>query len=296
MSIRACASAVVAAAAVLALSALVVLAPAPAASKSSGAIAGFAGDPGSNGGDRACALCHSSHELNAGDGGVTVEVAAMVEPGATVPITVRVDNQTVPASEGSRRQGFEAAVRDAETGELWGTLILTDATATRYAEGDTDSTYVTHTLAGTASTEWTFVWEPGLERSGTARVYVAGNAADGNGSSSGDYVYTTTADVVVAPVAAEGAPEAAFTVGAARPNPVRAGGTARLALSLDRPGAVAVTLVDGVGRSVRRLAEVDRAAGGASLDVSTEGLASGIYFVVVDGPGGRQAQPVTVAR
>ena len=100
----------------------------------------------------------------------------------------------------------------------------------------------------------------------------------------------------MAPVAAEGAPEAAFTVSAARPNPVRTGGIARLALSLDRPGAVAATLVDGVGRTVRRLAEADRAAGDSPLDVSTEGLAPGIYLVVVDGPGGRRTQPVIVAR
>ncbi|PAP76667.1 choice-of-anchor V domain-containing protein [Rubrivirga marina] len=296
MSIRTLASSVVAAGAALALSAVVVLAPTPAASKASGAVAGFAGDPGSNGGDRACTLCHGTNALNSGEGGVTVEVDPMVEPGATVPITVTVDNQTEPASEGSRRQGFEAVVRDAETGELWGRAVLTDATVTRYAEGDTDEAYVTHTLEGTSKSSWTFAWEPGMERSGTARVYVAGNAADGNGTSSGDHIYTTTSDVVVGPVAAEGGPEAAFAVGAARPNPVRRGAAARLALSLDRPGPVAATLVDGLGRTVRQVAEAERAAGASVLAVSAAGLAPGTYFVVVDGPGGRRTQPLVVIR
>ncbi len=296
MSLRPLASAVVAAVAALSLSAVVVLAPTPAASKSSGAIAGFSGDPGSNGGGAACTLCHGTYAMNSGEGGVAVDVEPMVAPGATVPITITVDNQTAPASEGSRRQGFEAVVRDAATGELWGRAVLTDATVTRYAEGDTEDAYVTHTAAGTAATTWTVAWEPGPERTGTARVYVAGNAADGNGTSSGDHIYTTTADVVVEPVAAEGGPAAAFAVGPPRPSPVRGGGAARPTLSLDRPGPVAATLVDGLGRTVRRVAEADRAAGASALTVSTRGLAPGTYFVVVDGPGGRRTQPLVVAR
>ena len=296
MSFRPLASAVVAAVAALSLSAVVVLAPTPAASKSSGAIAGFAGDPGSGGGDQACARCHNDSALNSGDGGVSVEVAPMAEPGTTVPITVTVDNQTAPATEGSRRQGFEAVVRDAETGELWGRAVLTDATATRYAEGDTEDAYVTHTTEGAAATTWTFAWEPGPERTGTARVYVAGNAANGNGTSSGDHIYTTTADVVVEPVASEAVPEAAFAVAPPRPNPVRGGGSARLALSLDRPGLVSAVLVNGLGRTIRSLTEADRAAGASGLTVPTRGLAPGTYFVVVDGPGGRRTQPLVVSR
>ena len=276
------------------LPAAVVFHPSPAAGKSSGANPGFAGDKMGPTGPQTCTLCHSTYELNQGTGSLTVDVAGTVGPGARVPITVTLDNQTPPAAEGSARQGFEATVRDPETGELWGRLLLADGTNTKYA-GDgafADTSYVTHTLAGTAQSTWTFEWEPGADRSGAARVYVAANAADGNGTSSGDYIYATTVDVVVGEVASAPAPEAAFRVGAPRPNPVPRGRVARLELSLDRPGAVSAVLVDGLGRTVRPLRAAR--AGVSALDVPTAGLATGTYFVVVDGPGGRRTQPVVV--
>ena len=286
----------VAVAALSCLTAVVVLAPSPAAGKSSGANPGFAGNMMDPSGPRTCTVCHSTYALNQGTGSLAVDVAGTVAPGETVPITVTLDNQTPPAAEGSARQGFEATVRDPETGELWGRLLLADGTNTKYA-GDgafADTSYVTHTLAGTAQSAWTFEWEPGPDRAGAARVYVAANAANGNGTSSGDYIYATTVDVVVGGVASAPAPEAAFSVGAPRPHPVPRGRAARLELSLERPGAVSAVLVDGLGRALRTLLSADRAAGTSSLDVPTAGLAPGTYFVVVDGPGGRRTRPVVV--
>ena len=293
MSVSVLRTSLLAGAAAVALAAVVVLTPSSAIGKSSGANPGFAGDVAQfNGGAQTCVLCHGSFELNSGSGSLTVDVAATVAPGETVPITVTLDNQTTPATEGSGRQGFEATVRDPETGELWGRLVLTDAVHTKFA-GDAvpDTSYVTHTLSGTAQSTWSFDWEPG-GRTGTARVYVASNAANGNGTSSGDYIYATTVDVVVGEVASAPTPEAAFRVGAPRPNPVPRGRVARLELSLDRPGAVSAVLVDGLGRTVRPLRAAR--AGVSALDVPTAGLATGTYFVVVDGPGGRRTQPVVV--
>lgn len=295
MPIRPYHSALLAVAALIVLGSALLAAPPPAHSYSSGAIAGVAGDQfRSDGTAITCAVCHGSFELNAGDGSIEVEAAATAAPGDAVPITITLDNQTPPATEGSGRQGFEATVRDPETGDLWGRLLLTDAVDTKYASAD--SSYVTHTLSGTARTTWTFDWEPGTERSGTARVYVAGNAANGDGSPSGDYIYAATADVVVGEVAAEASPEAAFEVSAPRPNPVRRGGVARLTLTQARAGVVTATLVDGLGRTVRRLATGERVTGRSVLSVPTAGLAAGTYFVAVDGPGGRRMQPVVVAR
>ncbi len=279
--------------------AVVATAPPPAASKSGGANPGFAGNITlSDGTPQACTVCHFGADLNGGDSGLLVDVAGTAAPGETVPITITLDNQTPEATPGSRRQGFQATVRDPASGALWGRLVLSDAANTAFA-GDgafRDTSYVTHTLAGTGQTTWTFDWEPGAERSGTARVYVAANAANGNGTSSGDYVYVATADVVVGATDAAPAPTAAFDLAAPRPNPVRAGARARLGLRLDRAGTVTVSVVDGVGREVRRAERRDRAAGASHVAVATAGLAAGTYFVVVEGPGGRRVQPLAIVR
>ena len=276
----------------------ILLAPALALSKSGGANPGFAGDiTRVDGSPQTCAVggCHSSFDLNAGPGGVQVDVATPAEGSATRRITVTVDNQTPLAAGATERiQGFEATVRDPETGDLWGTLVLTDAVNTRFASSG--GAYVTHTFDGNRQTSWTFDWEPGTARTGTARIYVAGNAANHDGGTTGDYIYATTADVVIAPVTEELRPELAYTVSAPRPNPVRAGGVAVLDLSLGQPGAVAVRVVDGLGRTVREVAQAERGAGSTPVTVPTAGLAPGTYFVVVEGPGGRRTQPLAVAR
>ena len=281
----------------LVVAAGIVLAPAVAIGLPQGANPGFAGDKAqADGTPQTCAVsgCHASFALDSGSGGVAVEAPSGVSGGETVTIRVTLDNQTpIAAGAARRRQGFEATVRDPATGDLWGTLALADPANTRFAAGNPG--YVTHTEAGNAQTTWTFDWTPGTARQGTARVYVAGLAGNGVGAS-GDYVYATTADVLIAPTPREERPDLAFSVGAPRPNPVRAGGVAVVDLSLRRPGAVAVRVVDGLGRTVRTVAQAARAAGDTPVTVPTAGLAAGTYFVVVEGPGGRRAVPLAVAR
>ena len=275
----------------------IVLAPGLAIGLPTGAAPGFAGHTTlADGTPRTCAVggCHASSELNAGTGSLRVDAPADLGGGTRATITVTLDNQT-PQAPGTdrRRQGFEATVRDPDTGDLWGTLVVSDPAHTRYTQGS--QAYVTHTEAGNAQTSWTFGWDPGTARTGRARVYVASVAGNGAGSD-GDYVYAVTADVLVAPVAGEPRPEAAFSVSAPRPNPVPAGAVAVLDLSLRQPGAVAVRLVDGLGRTVREVAQGARGPGATPVAVPTGGLAPGVYFVVVEGPGGRRTVPLAVAR
>ena len=122
-------------------------------------------------------------------------------------------------------------------------------------------------------------------------MYAAGNAADGDGGTSGDHVYTATADLARAAVGTAPPPaEPAFELGRPRPNPVRVGVVARLDVSA--AAGVTVRVVDGRGRLVRRVA----ASGAGAVGVPTAGLAPGTYFVVADGPAGRRVQPLAVAR
>ena len=279
-------SALAVAALVAVCAAAFVLAPTPAHGSSSGASPGFAGNITlSDGEPQTCNVCHNRpFDLNSGSGGVTISAPGSAVVGETVTVTVTVDNQT----EGGKRQGFQATVRDAD-GDLQGALVVTDAAETKLVGSDD---YVTHT--NTASSSWSFDWTVG-EESGVARIYAAGNAANGNNSTSGDHIYTTVAEVAIVATSAEPRPQPAFTVSAPRPHPVRAGASASVAVSLDRPGRLAARLVDGLGRTVRTLTEAGEVAG-QEVRVETAGLAPGTYFVVVDGPGGRRTRPLAVVR
>lgn len=288
------------------LSALTVLACAyafaveSAESSSGGAPAGFAGDFENNGVPQTCANsgCHATFGLNSGSGSVSVDAPASVAPGQTVRISVSVDNQTDPATAGSRRQGFQATIKDPASGEAVGSVTLVDVANTRFAGfRAADTVYVTHTSSGTGQASWVFDWTaPAADVPAGYRVYVAGNAANGNSASSGDHIYTTTADIASGGVAAEGGPEAArFDLSAPRPHPV-AGGTAHVEMHLEVGGDLGLAVVDGLGRRVRRVAAGARSAGTHRIEVDVAGLAPGLYFLVADGPGGRRTQPLAVAR
>ena len=296
---------VLAAVAVAGLAFAAVLAtPHVAATYPSGAPAGFAGDLSDPGfGVRTCAVsgCHSSFELNSGTGGVAVTVPTGVQPGQTVAVTVTVNNTTTPAAGSVTRQGFQAVVKDAN-GEYAGTTTLTDATATRLA-GDGATPYVTHRAAGLSRTSWTFNWTA-PSTAGPVTIYAAGNAANGGdlpdepgNNAAGDHIYTTAQVVQVGTTAADGGPGAAEALGlsAPHPNPVRAGATV-LRLTLAAAADVRVRIVDGRGRTVRRVADERRGAGESAVTVRTAGLAPGLYFVVVETPAGRAVQPVSVVR
>ena len=286
------------AAAFLVAAAAVVLAPTDAVTLSSGASPGFAGDIPRGGDPQTCAVsgCHASFDLNAGTGSVSVDAPATVAPGETVRFTVSVDNQTSPAS-GGRVQGFEITVRDPDSGDYVGQFTAPGSVdaGTRFAgAGASDTLYVTHTSGGTAQTSWTVEWTAPDDGPAAVRVYVAGNAANGNGSPSGDYIYATTADVALPSVAVAPSPSLGFDLGAPSPNPTR--GTGRLALVLDAPAHVAVRLVDGRGREVRPFADRSWAPGTHTLTVPVDGLAPGLYFVVARSAAGTRTQPLVVAR
>src|SRR5690606_6773814 len=152
-----------------------------------------------------------------------------------------------------------------------GTLVLVDDVNTRFAS---DDRFVTHTSAGNQLDTWTVDWTAPEDAPETVTIYAAGNAADGNFSPTGDYIYTASFTMQREGVANE--PEAtplAARLDAVFPNPFVE--TATVAYALDRPMAVTLTLYDGVGRVVRVLEEGARGAGTHTVPVEAAGLAAG---------------------
>ncbi len=83
----------------------------------------------------------------------------------------------------------------------------------------------------------------------------------------------------------------------AYPNPVLRGGeggATQILFALDRPAPVRLTLVDPLGRFVRRLADDAFLPGSHAVTLHVSNLAQGMYFVLLESPGARQMKKLIV--
>ena len=178
---------------------------------------GHAGVPGENG---TCAAsgCHVGTGVNAGGGSVSVAFpnGSTYTPGVAQQLTVTI------ADSKQRAWGFQLTARNASnTSTQAGTFASVDANTlvmcgTTTADINTEVilnsggpqtcpaakplSYIEHSIAGYNSTigkvpgqgTYQLTWTPPATNVGNVVVYVAGNAANGDGTSSGDHIYTTS--------------------------------------------------------------------------------------------------------
>lgn len=169
------------------------LAPSTAAAYSSGPPDGYAGSPPFY---ENCTTCHFSYDPNSGDG--SLEIVGLPDayvPGQTYPLEIRL------ADPGQQRWGFEVTVLDdADFLRQGGQLVVTDTENTLISE-DVEGTedYLKQSLQGTywgvadGPVNWSFDWiAPGAEVS-SVTFYFTGNAANGDESFIGDYIYVVSA-------------------------------------------------------------------------------------------------------
>jgi len=155
---------------------------------SSGPPNGVTGAPG----EGSCIDCHSGFPLNSGPGWLVIAGPPAFEPGLTYPVTITL------LQDGPLRWGFEFSPL------VVGSCTITDPTTTQL-EMENGKTYVKHTSAGTyegspGPTTWSFDWTAPVDAPETITFYAAGNAADNDGSTGGDYIYTTTYTMGLVPV------------------------------------------------------------------------------------------------
>jgi hypothetical protein len=146
---------------------------------------GLTGAPG----EGLCTNCHSGNPVN---GSVEITGAPVAyKLGETYTITVTVQDP------GQTRWGFELTAKDTANDGA-GTFTITDATNTQLSDQPApNADYVKHTslgtYAGTAGpATWQFDWTSPSSNVGDITFYAAGNAANNNGSSSGDNIYSTS--------------------------------------------------------------------------------------------------------
>lgn len=152
--------------------------------------------PGFSGGfkEDSCHACHFDAEPNAGPGRVTLEgVPARFAAGERYTVTISLRHADMKLA------GFQLAARFTEGGGQAGTIAPGAAEADRVGvETHSGVQYAGQKKAGSALAaadvaQWTVVWTAPKE-SGAVTFHIAANAANGNESTGGDFVYIATVE------------------------------------------------------------------------------------------------------
>ena len=154
--------------------------------------------PGFSGGfkEDSCHACHFHAEPNSAAGRVTIEgLPATFTPGQRYTLTITLTRA------GMKRAGFQLAARFKDGGAQAGTLAPGAADGERVkVETSGGVQYAGQKRAGSSAgaddaVRWTLEWTA-PDRGGSVMFHVAANAADGNESADGDFVYTATGESI----------------------------------------------------------------------------------------------------
>ena len=143
-------------------------------------------------GEDHCQACHNSEKLNATPGSVTISVPERYSPGKAYTVTVTLKRP------GMKIGGFVLTSRFENDSAQAGTLSLGDGQQGRIKIAkDRDVQYAYHSRPGTELTRtgvvrWTLRWTA-PEGNRVVLFNVASNAANGDDSQSGDFIYTSRA-------------------------------------------------------------------------------------------------------
>ena len=138
-------------------------------------------------GESTCADCHGN--LNTGSGQIAAFGPDSYVPGDTLDISIYVSQL------GQTRWGFEMTILD-ESDNPVGNFLIVEPTRTQLSIAGSGRHYVKHTSVGTdpgppdTSPGWTVKWVSPSVNPGAVTFFLAGNAANGNGATSGDFIYT----------------------------------------------------------------------------------------------------------
>ncbi|HET6979090.1 MAG TPA: PQQ-dependent sugar dehydrogenase [Pyrinomonadaceae bacterium] len=186
---------------------------------SAGPPAGYTGAPQEE--PEACAECHVPPD--AGTGHISISAPQTYIPGQTYTITVTHSNPDPTRL----RWGFELTVLDTASDEKAGELHNTDGLTQVLNNAGPGSArqYIEHTAAGTFigqhnGASWTFNWTAPPIDVGPVTFYAAGNQANNDGNTSGDYIYKT----FVASAPASTTPDFALSVNPTSRSVVPGGG------------------------------------------------------------------------
>ena len=135
--------------------------------------------------------CHAGNDLNASGGSLMVTIPETYQPNEVYTIVVDL------ARTGQSKWGFEMTALDGD-GARAGTFEIDPAGNTQLGEAN-GKQYIKQTAIGAAAgtndeNGWEFQWTAPDTDVGPITFYAAGNAANGNFTATGDYIYTTQSE------------------------------------------------------------------------------------------------------
>lgn len=237
--------------------------------------AGFTGAPG----EQTCNTsgCHTGSALNSQGG--TLEISA---PGLTNWEYVPGQTYTISVTVGQSGRSLFGLCFEAlkSNGDNAGTLAAGAGShiLTKMVSGFSRKS-VTHLLNGGASANshtFTFTWTAPSTDVGNVTFYCAGNAANGNGSDSGDFIYNMSQVVTPSSVTSVDEQQAAASI-EVFPNPFTS--EIRMNFSLPKSGYLTAEVYDLTGKRVANLMNQNMFAGNYSETFDLSRLSSGNYFV-----------------
>ncbi|OFY85080.1 MAG: hypothetical protein A3F72_04865 [Bacteroidetes bacterium RIFCSPLOWO2_12_FULL_35_15] len=156
----------------------------------------YTGSPADGGAD--CTSCHSGI-VNTGEGSVTIASSPSLATGYAAGADYTISITVAKAGQTAFGFGFEAL----KSGNTDGGILSAINAGSQSLVG-TGPTNMVHNGSGigTGTFTFTFNWKAPAASTGTVTFYAAGNASDDDGTSSGDFVYTTS--LVVNEAAAAG--------------------------------------------------------------------------------------------
>ncbi len=246
-----------------------------------------------------CVACHGDFPLNSGNGQLELlGVPPTIVAGQTYSLTVRLNDP------GQSRWGFELTVINAQN-EASGTIIVTDPDSTQLSDNpDPAPDYLKHTSVGTrrgtaGPKEWTFDWVGGSDSQ--VEFYVAGNAANNDGTTFGDFIYAIhqTGGGVTSVVAAEAASRQRMSLHQNQPNPFNP--ITSIGFTMPADGHVTLRIFDATGALVQNLLDAERAAGDHVVvwdgtDYAGARVPSGMYFYTLEGSGAQVTKRMTLLK
>lgn len=238
--------------------------------------AGATGSPGEN----TCntSLCHTGNSVNSTNGSITIESPDLTGwqyvPGESYTISVTVEQN----NRGLFGIGFEALT---STNNNAGILTPGDDTQlkNRFIQG-VSRVNVVHIENGGLSQNshtFTFGWQAPATDIGPVTFYAAGNAANNNGSASGDFIYTT--NQVVTPATTVGFNDLSKIDVSLNVYPNPAADDLNFTYVLPEPALVRAEIFSISGESVRVLFEEKQQAGETYQSVRISDLSQGTYLL-----------------
>ncbi|MCF8231203.1 MAG: T9SS type A sorting domain-containing protein [Bacteroidales bacterium] len=229
--------------------------------RSTGSPGGKTGSPGDNG--ATCTDCHSG-EATPQDDLISSDIPNNgFIPGETYTITAEITD------DAAELLGFELTAED-NAGNKMGDFTITNETETQFTNGDKA---VTHTSDGIEpsgnSNSWSFEWTAPDQPDSEVTFYAAFNAANGNGATTGDNIYTSEMTAAIDDVGID----EEESIAKMYPNPA----TDFLKVEFKQSTARQLEIINTRGAVVETVQTDER-----KITIPLQGLKKGIYFLKED--------------